>query len=171
MRLTANAGVSVAPQLKFSNWNNVQLQGPVRTSFGNVGFLQAQCQTPIRSAEDPDGAQTIGGSCNQIQHAADSYHNYQKYLASWDALVNAGNGSTDMKSRPQGFGLMYENTTVIMNWVNVIDVASASAKAGRVVNNISMAVPHAGVSLAAYDAKNGILQPSVSPLDNMPEIN
>ena len=153
----------MSPQLKFSDWESTSLQGPVRTSFGNTAFLQNECQTPIRPLQDPGpGQQTIGGTCAQIQHAADSYHNYQKYLASWDAVVSAGNGTTDMKSRPQGFALLYENTTITANWVNVVDVATASAKYGRVVNNISLAMPHAGVSLAAYDSKNGILQPSVS---------
>ena len=34
-----------------------------------------------------------------------------------------------------------------------------SANFGRIVNNISMAMPHSGIVAAARDPKNGILQP------------
>lgn len=137
------------------------MQGPVRTSFANVQFMQSQCLTPIRVDTDPDGLLAIGGSCNQITHAADSYHNYQKYLGVWDSVVRAGNGSADMASRPAPYALLHENTTVTGAWVNVVDVAEASKKAGgRIVNNVSLAMPHAGVSLAAYDERNTIMQPS-----------
>jgi hypothetical protein len=39
-------------------------------------------------------------------------------------------------------------------------MTTVSAQYGRIVNNVTMAMPHVGVSAAARDTKNGIMQPS-----------
>jgi len=74
------------------------------------------------------------------------------------AVAN-GNGSTDQHMRPRGFGLLYENTTISAQWINIIDTAKVSKEHGRAINNVSLAMPHAGVFEAAHSARNGILQP------------
>lgn len=137
------------------------MQGPVQTSFGNVQFIQSQCSTPITLTQDPDST-APGQSCTQIEHAAQAYHNYFNFLSTWSDISKFGNGSTELGSRPPGPALLRENTTITGSWVNIVDMATASKAAGRVINNVSLAMPHAGVSLAAYDGKNGILQPRVS---------
>jgi hypothetical protein len=87
------------------------------------------------------------------------YHNFQRYLSDWDTSARNGNGTSDQKLRPQGFGLLYENTTVTGEWVNIINTTVVSQEHGRVINNVSMAMPHSGVFSAARDERNGILQP------------
>ncbi|KAI8934551.1 hypothetical protein NX059_008250 [Plenodomus lindquistii] len=88
------------------------------------------------------------------------YLNYQKYLAEWDILANDfGNGTADQHKRPPGFGLLHENTTVTAQWVDISNTSEVSRKFGRAVNNVSLAMPHAGVFAAARDQQSGIPQP------------
>lgn len=57
--------------------------------------------------------------------------------------------------------MLYDNTTVTGSWVytNTSDVTSSFTKYGRVINNVTMSLPHAGVVAAAHATQNGILQP------------
>lgn len=105
---------------------------------------------------DPEAS---GNTCLQIEHAGQGYHNYQRYLSNWKQAAKFGNGTTDMSKRPPGFGLLYENTTVTAQWINVIDTVAKSKELGRAINNVSLAMPHAGVFTAAHDQRNDILQP------------
>ena len=145
----------VQPQLKFGDWSDRVIAGQVKSVFANSAYVETQCETPIR--DDP----TYGGTtCLQIEHASQGYHNYQRYLSFWNAVSNSGNGTTDLKQRPQGFGLLHENTSITASWVQVVNVPDASKKFnGRIINNVSLAMPHSGVSQAAQDQRNGIIQP------------
>jgi hypothetical protein len=56
--------------------------------------------------------------------------------------------------------MLYDNTTVIGSWTNVYEMASLSEQYNnRIVNNVTMAMPHPGVIAAAADSSNGIEQP------------
>lgn len=57
--------------------------------------------------------------------------------------------------------MLYDNTTVTGTWVatNQSNVTMAFGKYNRIINNVTMSMPHAGVFSAAHDPKNGILQP------------
>ena len=145
----------VQPQLKFGDWSDRVMAGQVKSVFANSAYVETQCETPIR--DDP----TYGGTtCLQIEHASQGYHNYQRYLSFWNAVSNSGNGTTDLKQRPQGFGLFLENTSITASWVQVVSVPEASKKFnGRIINNVSLAMPHSGVFQAARDQRNDIIQP------------
>jgi hypothetical protein len=84
---------------------------------------------------------------------------FRRYLAEWDKAAANGNGTTIQQKRPPGFGLLYENTTITAQWINNIDTSVVSRQYGRAINNVSLAMPHAGVFAAARDPRNGILQP------------
>jgi hypothetical protein len=66
-----------------------------------------------------------------------------------------------MSERPSAPGMMYDNTTVTGSWVftEYSDITAAYAKYGRVVNNVTLSMPHAGVFAAARHEDNSILQP------------
>jgi hypothetical protein len=130
------------------------LSGRVKTDFANVTYVKGLCQSPIRN-----DVNNSGSTCLQIEHAGQAYHNYQRYLANWNNAVVTGNGSTDQEKRPPGFGMLYENTTINAQWINTIDTVEVSRTHGRAINNVSLAMPHAGVFEAALAARNGILQP------------
>lgn len=65
----------------------------------------------------------------------------------------------DQRERPPGFGLLYENTTVTAQWINIVNTSEVSKSYGRAINNVSLAMPHSGVFAAARDQRNGIMQP------------
>lgn len=99
---------------------------------------------------------------------ASSYHNYMQYLGNWTNCLSqtSGNGnislgsvSTDLAHRPLPVGTLYDNTTVQGSWINRANMTADSNKFGRMVNNVSLAMPHSGVYAAATDHRNRILQP------------
>lgn len=130
------------------------MTGLVKTQVANLLHVQDICQTPIR-----DDKEFGGTTCLQIEHAGQGYHNYQRYLAFWDNEASSGNGTDDQRYRPPGFGLLYENTTVTAQWINIINTTEVSKKYGRAINNVSLAMPHSGVFQAARNQVNDILQP------------
>ena len=81
------------------------------------------------------------------------------------AVLTCGPGGegapTNLAGRPPPVGMLYDNTTVTGSWVatNQSNVTAAYINYGRVINNVTMSMPHAGVFSAAHDPKNGILQP------------
>ncbi|CAN9431250.1 unnamed protein product [Alternaria alternata] len=149
------AAATVQPMLRDGNWDNgLVLAGRVKSDFANINYLKQMCQTPIRTDKVAQGE-----TCLQMEHAGQGYHNFQRYLSDWDLSARNGNGTAIQKLRPQGFGLLYENTTVNGQWIDIINTTEVSKKYGRAVNNVTMAMPHSGVFAAARDQRNGILQP------------
>lgn len=129
----------------------------VWTQFANTNYIAEKCPTPISKEMDKEEA---GGTCLQIKHAAQAYHNYQQYLKSWQTVAAQGNGSDDQRLRPQGFALLNENTTITPEWIEIHNVTELSAQFGdRIINNVSMAMPHPGVFKASIEPRNNILQP------------
>lgn len=56
--------------------------------------------------------------------------------------------------------MLYDNTTVFGSWTNVYQMASLSEQYdNRIVNNVTMAMPHPGIVAAARDPINRIEQP------------
>lgn len=144
----------VQPMLKNGYLETKVMTGSVKSDFANILYIQEMCQSPITS--DPVNR---GTTCTQIEHAGQGYYNYHKYLADWDNEARTGNSSSDQNKRPLGFGLLYENTTVEAQWIDIIDTKKVSQQYKRAINNVSLAMPHAGVFAAARDQRNGILQP------------
>ena len=153
--------------LKFGDWENGVLWGVVKTSFANPYYIADNCDTPIQTSEwDTEyDISVVGSTCLQIDHAAQGYHNYQQFMGIWANLVKAGNGTVDQKYRPQGVGLFLQNTTVNGTWVEVTDTKAQSEKFKRVINNVTLAMPHSGIFAAARDPRNNIMQPE--QLDNV----
>lgn len=81
----------------------------------------------------------------------------------WALINENGTGeSTNILERPQAVAMLYDNTTVQGSWVmaNLSNITVNNERFARVVNNITMSMPHAGVYAAARDSKNNIMQPS-----------
>ena len=88
------------------------------------------------------------------------YHNYQQYLIEWTNNINSGNGSDSLVERPRPVGMLYDNTTVRGSWIHEQNVTTLFQNFNnRTINNITMAMPHAGVFSAARDPLNNIIQP------------
>ena len=55
--------------------------------------------------------------------------------------------------------MLFDNTTVNGSWIHIENMTITSNKYERIVNNVTLAMPHAGVVAAARDPINNILQP------------
>lgn len=157
MTYTTASEALVTPVLRFSKTESRLMYGKVSTIFANTYYIMDHCNTPIPLTADPiNGPQT----CISIQHSAQSYHNYIQYLTSWVDNISSRNGSDNMTQRPDPVGMLYDNTTLKGSWTNVQNMTLLSEQYQRIVNNVTMAMPHAGVVAAAMDPINGIIQPS-----------
>lgn len=91
-----------------------------------------------------------------------AYHNAISFLDTWSKINKDGAGvSTDIAQRPSAPGMLFDNTTVVGQWVatNTSNLTASYAQYNRIVNNVTLSMPHAGVFAAARASKNGILQP------------
>lgn len=83
-------------------------------------------------------------------------------MGTWASINANGTGvSTDIAKRPAAPGMLFDNTTVVGAWVatETSNLTLAYERYSRIVNNVTLSMPHAGLFAAARAAKNGILQP------------
>lgn len=158
---TTASDAMVTPKLIFGDWEDRQMRGLVKASYANPYYVLDSCATPINTTMDEWNA---GPSCLDVYYSGQSYRNLLSFMGTWQKLVNSSDfeSTTDIYSRPGGTALLYDNTTLYPTWVDgeFSDPAKQFASAKRVVNNVSMSMPHPGVYQAATDPVNGILQPS-----------
>lgn len=153
---TSAATALVQPQLVLPKFESHTLQGLVKTSFANSYYIADSCQTPITESFDTEYA---GTTCLQIEHSSNAYHNYYSYLATWtEAAKIDGNSSNDLATRPRGYALFADNTTIQAPWIDLRAVTQEEFP-GYIINNVTMAMPHIGVVQAAIDPLNKIMQP------------
>ncbi|TVY42651.1 hypothetical protein LSUB1_G003795 [Lachnellula subtilissima] len=158
MFYTTASDALVSPHLKFGGWEHKLMYGSVQSSYANPNFIKANCQTPITAIMDPVEG---GNECIALDYAGQAYHNSIAYMSTWAGIRAAGGTSTKLAKRPQAPGMLYDNTTVTGRWIliNTSDINAAHEKYNRVINNVSLAMPHAGILAAALDPKNSIIQP------------
>lgn len=156
MLYTTASDALVQPKLKFGGLEKKEIWGQVTSRFGYENFLDFNvCQTPISNSTDPNN----GPTCMAIQYSGQAYHNYGQYLSNWKDAIKNTNGSVDENNRPPPVGMLYDNTTVRGSWIDRQNMTRLSNQFGRIVNNVTMAMPLSAVIGAARDARNGILQP------------
>lgn len=150
-------GFAVSPKLKMSPQETTVVWGKVSASFANTNYLAQHCDTPVTNSMDIEARNT---TCLQMEHAGTAYHNYKQWISGWADRVASGKDlSSKLASRPPPSGSIWDNTTVTGSWTEMQDITELSKKYNRMVNNITMAMPHGGVPAAAMDATNGIRQP------------
>ncbi|GAQ07503.1 hypothetical protein ALT_4824 [Aspergillus lentulus] len=158
MLYTTAAEALVAPKLRMGPLEPRVLVGNVSTEFANPEYLKNHCATPVTLATDPEEA---GNTCLDLELVGQAYHNYQAYISAWSDLAKRKNRTTsNLAARPPPTGSLYDNTTVTGSWIDIGNMTELSLKYGRMVNNVTAAMPHAGVIAAATDPRNGIRQPA-----------
>ncbi|EZF29758.1 hypothetical protein TMEN_8394 [Trichophyton mentagrophytes] len=155
MFYTTAAEALVSPRLTAGIPETRELTGEVNTKFANSTYLFSNCQSPVPLAVDPVNR---GSTCMQIAFSGRSFHNYEQYLGHWTEF-STGQGSTDMLQRPPPSGTWYDNTTVKGSWIEPYNMTELSIKWGRMVVNVTAAMPHAGIFSAARHPKNNIRLP------------
>ncbi|KAJ5160407.1 uncharacterized protein N7482_007411, partial [Penicillium canariense] len=157
MLYTTAAEALISPKLSMGPKEDTSLSGKVYTSFGNVDFLSLNCQSPIPQQMDPLAR---NDTCLQMVHVGQAYHNYQQWITAWANFISDGNDTSDqLQTRPRPTGSMWDNTTITGSWIEVQNLTDLSKRHGRMVNNITMAMPHGSIPIAALDEKNDIRQP------------
>ena len=157
MFYTTAAEALVAPKLRFGPLEHKIFGGKVVATFANPLYLSQTCATPIATSLDPTDA---GTTCLQIEHAGQAYHNYQLYINGWAEKVYNGNVSAvTYEDRPPPIGLLYDNTTVQGQWILKENMTADSVKHKRLIQNITVAMPHSNVMSAVNDPLNDVLQP------------
>ncbi|KAK6064716.1 hypothetical protein SCUP515_11598 [Seiridium cupressi] len=159
---TTASDAMVTPKLIFGKWEYQELRGLVRASYANPYFVQDTCMTPINKTLDKYNA---APSCLDVYYSGQSYRNLLAFMGTWEKLISNGTvmeSSSDIYSRPGGTALLYDNTTLYSSWVDgeFSDPAKQASTHNRVINNVSLSMPHPGVYAAATDPVNEILQPN-----------
>ncbi|RAK96163.1 uncharacterized protein BO80DRAFT_392328 [Aspergillus ibericus CBS 121593] len=157
MLYTTAAEALVSPTLVMGPVQPRLLQGNVSTHYSNVNYIEKTCQSPITATVDP---QSRGETCQALEVAGHSNHDYYQFLQGWAEMLKAGNNtSTALVHRPQPHALLYDNTTVTGRWIEIVNTTAVSERYNRVVNNVTAAYPHGGLFAAARDPANNIQQP------------
>ncbi|KAK0115752.1 hypothetical protein ONS95_012805 [Cadophora gregata] len=159
MFYTTASDALVAPHLKFGKWEDKEMVGLVKASYANPPYIEQSCKTPVSTKVDPLYA---GLTCLSVEYAGQAYHNSITFLDTWASINAGGTGvSTDLSGRPPAPAMLHDNTTVIGTWVdtNTSDMTASYAKYKRIVNNVTLSMPHAGIFAAARTPQNGVLQP------------
>lgn len=151
---TTASNALVMPQLNLGVYSSTVLQGLVQTPFANPDYIKAKCQTPLAS-----DIADLQDACLETSYASQSYNSFQYYLASWADVDDNNLNASDYTQRPQGTAMLHNNVSVSGQWFNPVDMVDASFQAERIINNVSLAMPHPGVASAGADSINDILQP------------
>ncbi|KAI0164399.1 hypothetical protein GGR52DRAFT_582154 [Hypoxylon sp. FL1284] len=156
---TTASDAMVSPKLKFGSWETRELDGLVRATYANPYYIKKTCTTPIDKTLDPYNS---GPSCLDVQYSGQSYHNLLTFMSEWQAIHQSRNLTTNgMGERPTGKHNLFDNTTMVSSWIEqeFSQPQTAFAEHNRIINNVTLAMPHPGVYMAATDPRNDILQP------------
>lgn len=152
----------VSPKLKFGPIQERSISGLVRASYANAMYLGYNCEVPFATT----GLDEYKNStCLQIKHAGMGFSFLSSFLRDWTESVAAGNttdSANNFDNRPLPVAVLYDNTTVNGQWITPSheNITTDSSTHGRLVENVTMAMPHAGIFKAVRDSSNHILQPS-----------
>ncbi|KAJ3564673.1 hypothetical protein NPX13_g7764 [Xylaria arbuscula] len=156
---TTASDAMVSPKIIRHAWEMRALQGPVKVSYANPYYIRDTCQTPLGD-KDPGNSSY---SCLDVLFSGKSYNSLTAFLSEWDDTRKSQTSTMDnLSNRPTGKHNLYDNTTMDSQWIETEngDVAANFDTYKRIINNVTLALPHAGVYAAATDPINDILQPS-----------
>ncbi|KAJ3526448.1 hypothetical protein NM208_g11182 [Fusarium decemcellulare] len=156
---TTASDAMVSPKLKSGSWETKELSGYVRASYANAQYVSHDCPYLFDiKKEDIHAAE----SCMNVQFSGQSYRNLLNFMNMWTNINQNGTDIVgELSGRPTGTTLLYDNTTMFSSWIETQygNVTAQYEETGRIINNVTLALPHPGVYGAATLPKNGILQP------------
>lgn len=148
----------VAPKLKYGSWEHRELSGHIRSQYANAEFVGDICATPLGVKDEAHASE----SCTNVQFSGQSYRNLLNFMSAWTNIAKNGSVSLqDLSERPTGTTLLFDNTTMESTWIerHASNVEASFERHGRIINNVTLAMPHPGVYAAATSKVNKILQP------------
>ncbi|POS80273.1 hypothetical protein DHEL01_v201323 [Diaporthe helianthi] len=79
MLYTTASDTMVRPKLRFSGWQDRDLEGYIMASYANVAYVKQACSTPLHGLD----SEHAGESCLAVQYSGDSYQNLLNFMATW----------------------------------------------------------------------------------------
>ncbi|KAJ2978512.1 hypothetical protein NUW58_g7469 [Xylaria curta] len=159
---TTASDAMVSPKLIRRGWDMRDLQGLVKTSYANPMYIKETCQTPLRDLDFDVNHTAYAEACLAVLFSGQSYQSLRTFMAEWDDVRNNKTSTvSEIAKRPTGKHNLFDNTTMDSSWIETDygDVEANFNTYKRIINNVTLAMPHAGVYAAAMDPINDILQP------------
>lgn len=139
----------VSPHIALGPWESTQFSGMVQQNFGNSIVIKKDCWAPIDSRVD---SQNIGESCINVLASGLANQDFNNYMKLWARVVMGTNNATsNLSYRPSASSSIFTDTKVQGSWVqkSTSNIATNFDKYGRVVNNITLSMPHPVVYYSA----------------------
>lgn len=133
------------------------MSGVVKTSFANETYLE----TSYRSSIESNPTQDTDRSFMSVVYSSQGSDCWNTYLTAWG--IGKRSQARPFQSQRLTPWTLDRSTQSQINssWVQIIDMQNAFNKFGRVVNNVTLAIPHPGILKAARTSSNSIAQPNV----------
>lgn len=157
---TTASDAMVAPKLKHGIWESTQLSEHVLNSYANVMTMGSSCpKFPDLQVDE----QEMANACMSFRFSTESYRDLMSFMTDWSNATWKGalTVSSNLPHRPVPSSFLLDNTPVSGSWIetSTANVTKISQEHGRIINNVSLAMPHPGVYSAALAPHNNILQP------------
>jgi hypothetical protein len=134
------------------------MRGMVKASFANESYLE----TSYRSSLVSPHTQKADRNFMIVVYSSRGSDSWNTYLTAWNNFGNRYPGKPSQSQRLAPWTLD-KNTQGQTNgsWVQSIDMQEAFNRFGRVVHNVTLAIPHPGILEVARNSSNSIAQPHV----------
>jgi hypothetical protein len=129
--------------------------GTVYTKFGNEWYLEENSKCPVI------GNNFSKDNCMGIYHAAGGTYSYSNYLTAFYDMLRSSNKSTTKRIAPK---MPEKETWIEASWVNSNNTKDSS---GRLINGVTLAIPHPGILQAVNQSTKFIPQPKVMRTSNL----
>ncbi|OAP63705.1 hypothetical protein AYL99_02932 [Fonsecaea erecta] len=175
---TTAAEALVAPKLKLGPVERKLLFGKVMATYANIQYFDSLCLSAVTDIyEGPDGLEQVpcgvdgdlecqyNYTCVLTTYNAESLNNYRMFAANWSTWGQSNHQQTaSYENRPIPITTMYDrtNTTIMGQFITPgrENITADSERHGRLVQNLTIAMPHLNVLNAVQDARNHIIQPA-----------
>ncbi|KHN95232.1 uncharacterized protein MAM_06943 [Metarhizium album ARSEF 1941] len=156
---TTAIGTMVAPKLKQMPVQHRMLDGEFWTSYGNVYYGKQKCPVLFGKGNEDDA-----WGCTSVEFCGSSYTDLLAFMQRWEKTQKGrASKSFDQRSRPNVTSLLDGNKSMLASWIETRstqrNVTAMYERHGRIIDNVTMALPHPGVYKAV-----GL------PSNNMPHV-
>lgn len=157
---TTASDAMVAPKLKYGVWESTQLSEHVLNSYAYIpNFLLSCPKFPSLPVDEFE----MDLACTSFRFSTESYRDLMSFMTDWsNATMKGALGvSLNLADRPVPSSFLSDNTPVSGSWIetSTANITKLFQEHGRIINNVSLAMPHPGVYSAAPAPHNNILQP------------
>lgn len=158
---TTASDTLVSPHLGAGPWEKGQLQSQVVGVFGTLDLLAQNCKNPIFNRLDYSDE---GESCLEITTLDLSLRALNHFIETWDSFTDRTGPLDTQLYRPYPVSLMlpYLVSEADGTWIETMysDPTRAFHDHGRIVDNITLAMPHGAVTQAPHGSTNRLLSPN-----------